>query len=200
MIKWFSIKWVMIFMIAITPVTALAKPSLNESQILKKLTVFEGDKPLQFLKRFHQNTPALSFIEYTPEGQSLDDWEDMVSIYHYKKHTSAKDFARMMGYTVDNSEGFILNAMVEDEKDPNSVNVIFMSFEMSQERGQVFEFNVWRYTEYQGGIFGFQYAKRHYGQEGIEDFLKATQGDANFVKAKALILQSLSPDLFGYQP
>lgn len=105
--------------------------------------------------------------EYVPVGENLENWTQLIGIYHYPHQNDSKSIAGQMVKALKASNP-LARFQIRESQDGKRVMLDFITWET--EKG-ITEFNVFIYQKHpQGtGLIAQQYARRAYGQtEGLK--------------------------------
>ena len=105
--------------------------------------------------------------EYVPVGESLENWTQLIGIYHYPHQYDSKSIAGQMVKAL-NASNPLARFQIRESQDGKRVMLDFITWET--EKG-ITEFNVFIFQKHPegSGLIAQQYALRAYGQaEGLK--------------------------------
>lgn len=144
-----------------------------------------------YINAFESKTDQIEIVELIPEGDEINRFKEMVGLWRFKNINSPKEYADNLGYMIENNPNAQLSSFFVDPKDPDSVYLIFLAME-GNSKEPIFELNFWRVTKgIKTKVIAYQYAIRHYGLEGVEEFLQNTLQNEKFIREVAGIVMAI---------
>ena len=151
----------------------------------------------EFSHAFNQNVEGYTLDEYIPKDEKIERFNELIGIWRYKTTKDPYQLANLMGYNIENSDRTNMAAFLVDPDDKNNVIIIFLAFEGKDLQNPAFELNIWRFARSkEEGVIAYQYAKRHYGYENADQFIKESFGNDKFLQEWVNKLLALSPEFF----
>lgn len=131
--------------------------------------------------------------EYLPEGQTPENFEEMLTIHLFETDMSVSEAVQQKGKELTSRKNLIrlCNYQITESPDGKEYMVDFILSESKGDNMTIAEFNVYRYKQSdlgndRNGILVYAYSKRSYGDD-ITPFLKKLKDEKiNYLNEMAL--------------